>query len=207
MPFLPQERAKAKAEGKTTYYTGRPCKHGHVAKRTTSNGICVICNSIRQERWRKDNPTKAKQRDALYYLRYSKRDQAIQYRLSNPDKVKAATKKWQIANKHKKAQAERKRYAAKLGATPDWLSKSDMEWMNDIYLEAKKLSDAKGVDVNVDHIVPLQGKDVCGLHVPWNLRLVSRSYNSKKSNNTEDVPFIPDRGNIVVHSSILPWNL
>ena len=37
-------RKQAKSEGKTRYFTGKPCKHGHIAERYTSVGTCVQCN-------------------------------------------------------------------------------------------------------------------------------------------------------------------
>jgi 5-methylcytosine-specific restriction endonuclease McrA len=65
-------------------------------------------------------------------------------------------------------------------ATPSWVNKEDFE---SIYLQAKKLSKETGVNHEVDHIVPLKGEYVCGLHVPYNLQILTESENGKKFNN------------------------
>jgi len=55
------ERAKAKAEGRKVYFTGRPCKHGHIAERKTASGACGICHRMAQEKWdrKRRHPTVA----------------------------------------------------------------------------------------------------------------------------------------------------
>jgi len=60
------------------------------------------------------------------------------------------------------------------GHAPSWLTDGQLEEMRLIYLEAK----AKGLEV--DHIHPLNGDTVCGLHVPWNLQILSKAENCKK---------------------------
>jgi len=70
----------------------------------------------------------------------------------------------------------RKRQAAKLSATPCWLSEEHIKEIGRFYIEAAM------VGLTVDHIIPLQGVIVCGLHVPWNLQLMSHSDNSGKGN-------------------------
>jgi 5-methylcytosine-specific restriction endonuclease McrA len=110
--------------------------------------------------------------------------------------------------KPQKAAEERARQARKLKATPSWLTQQHREQMTAVYVAAKKTSDLAGFNCHVDHIIPLKGKDVCGLHVPWNLRIVSQSYNSRKSNSIDDgALFKPSlMGGFLVHNTALPWN-
>jgi hypothetical protein len=85
-------------------------------------------------------------------------------------------------NPHIFAAKTRKRKAAKLQRTPAWLSAEHKEQINKIYWEAAEISKLVGEFYTIDHIVPLQGKTVSGLHVPWNLQILSKSENSSKGN-------------------------
>ena len=74
------------------------------------------------------------------------------------------------------------RYASKRQRTPYWLSKADRERIKDIYLSCRKLTQDTGIRHHVDHIVPLMGKYVSGLHTPGNLQILLGSENCRKSN-------------------------
>jgi 5-methylcytosine-specific restriction endonuclease McrA len=54
--------------------------------------------------------------------------------------------------------------------------------MRQLYVQARKLTEVTGERYVVDHIVPLRSHEVCGLHVPWNLRVITQEENLKKSN-------------------------
>jgi hypothetical protein len=82
---------------------------------------------------------------------------------------------WFRNNKSKHNHKEAKRRAKKLNATPSWLSKQDWTKINELY-------DSCPNGFHVDHIVPLQGKEVSGLHVPWNLQYLSARENIIKGN-------------------------
>jgi hypothetical protein len=67
-------------------------------------------------------------------------------------------------------------------ATPDWLTEDHLDEIKAIYAEAVRLEHETGKKYHVDHIVPLQGERVSGLHVPWNLRVISAFENMAKKN-------------------------
>jgi hypothetical protein len=81
----------------------------------------------------------------------------------------------------------KRRRAREVRATPPWV---DRAAIRAIYKKAKHLSKSTGEQYVVDHIVPLDGKLVCGLHVPWNLRVIHWLENARKSWHTwPDMPF------------------
>ena len=75
-----------------------------------------------------------------------------------------------------------KYHATKRNATPAWLTKEQEDDIKTMYALAKKFEKLCNVEYHVDHIVPLAGKDICGLHVPWNLQLLPASINLAKGN-------------------------
>jgi uncharacterized protein YdaU (DUF1376 family) len=77
------------------------------------------------------------------------------------------------------------RNAAKLNATPSWLSKAQHEEIASIYAKAALRTAETGIKHEVDHVIPLRGKLVCGLHAPWNLRVIEAYKNRQKSNLVE----------------------
>lgn len=69
--------------------------------------------------------------------------------------------------------------ARKLNALPEW---ADLAAIIEIYDKRRRVIAETGIDHHVDHIVPLNGKGVCGLHVPWNLRVIPAIENLSKNN-------------------------
>lgn len=88
--------------------------------------------------------------------------------------------------KEKTREKSAKRRAAKLLATPSWLSEDDLKRISIVYGLAGFKSFVTGTPHEVDHIVPLQGKNVCGLHVPWNLQILTKTENARKFNKLEE---------------------
>lgn len=108
--------------------------------------------------------------------------QQAEYYIDNKDHISARRKQWDVDNPGRSVAKCRKRYAAKLQRTPAWLTKEDHEKMEDFYIMARYMEIATGIPHQVDHIIPLQGKNVCGLHVPTNLQVITAEENRKKSN-------------------------
>jgi len=104
------------------------------------------------------------------------------YREANRERAREVTRKWAAANPGRNRANCIKRQAKKLNATPSWLTPEHHEQMVDLHAQAVIAEQLTGVKHHVDHIEPLQGKDRCGLHVPWNLQVLEARENSAKGN-------------------------
>lgn len=76
---------------------------------------------------------------------------------------------------------------AKSNATPAWLTANHHAEIARVYAKARAMTDSTGVSHEVDHIVPIRSDAVCGLHVPWNLRVITAVENRVKSNQILEV--------------------
>jgi hypothetical protein len=99
----------------------------------------------------------------------------------NKKRVALVTEAYRLANLALYRAAAAKRRAAKLGATPAW---ANLDKIALIYDAAASLSEFMGAPYEVDHIVPLQSKFVCGLHCEANLEIIPREDNRSKGNFT-----------------------
>lgn len=98
------------------------------------------------------------------------------YRAAKLDRMKALARARYHADLEAYRAKSAMRRADELRAAPPWLTAEHKEEIKAIYRLAKEK------DLEVDHIVPLKGKSVCGLHVPWNLELLTQSENRSKGN-------------------------
>ena len=90
--------------------------------------------------------------------------------------------KWAKNNRAKKNTSGSNYRAAKLHRTPNWLTEADFKKIEEFYQLARDLTDIVGLPYEVDHIVPLQGENVSGLHCPSNLQVIPASENRSKGN-------------------------
>lgn len=151
----------AKKNGLSTYFTGRPCKHGHVNRRRTINGTCIECEDAAQRK--KVALAKTKPEVWARYLA-----------------GKRPSENWLASNLWRFSEYEARRRSAKRSATPRWANR---EIIKMLYQIGKIYRDA-GIPCHVDHIVPLRSRLVCGLHVESNLTLLPARDNIAKSNRT-----------------------
>jgi hypothetical protein len=196
-------RKEAINKGLPKYFTGKPCKYGHTAERRVSNWNCVICETEKARKAYAKDPTNYLQAQKKWYaktLEYQKH-RAKTYRLQNADKVKQYMQNWRKENaeteKIKKKQwveqnrgaknaSLMRRHAAKMQRMPNWLTDDDHWLIKEIYDLAVLRSTMTGIKWHVDHIVPLQGRTVSGLHVPWNLQVIPAVENISKGNRFDE---------------------
>ncbi len=198
------KRKQALKDGLKHYFTGKPCIRDHIANRSSKDGVCIECavahtrkwqmknsdhNEAIQKMWREGNPDYERnwrknnlekiRKNATNYYKNNSEKMSNWYKnwyKNNPEKVKvqSATYRKMFAGKVNARTAKRR--ADKLNRTPMWLTKKD--WKNiDFFYECCPTG------CEVDHIIPLNGKNISGLHVPENLQWLTKLDNLHKGNN------------------------
>jgi len=140
-----------------------------------------------QKKYKKENASKVKDYFAKYNTKNKKtlKEYKAQWFQKNKSKLDKIRKEY--AKNYRKNNAglinanTAKRRSSKLRATPLW---ADLEKVKILYEKAKWLSNLMGKQFHVDHVYPLKGKNVCGLHVWENLQLLEAELNIKKNNRT-----------------------
>jgi 5-methylcytosine-specific restriction endonuclease McrA len=186
---LPKTRKEAKTLGLPYYFTGEPCKHGHIAPRKTK-GACLTCVQLewkvaldkRAEYFTAYNKSEAgKDAKEAYYQR--NKETIIAKARSTPNDLKNAYRAAWRENNTDWVRADTKARRRKhREATPKWLTARQKAEIRNLYIIAITMTKTTGERYVVDHIVPLRSDVVCGLHVPWNLRVITQEENLAKSN-------------------------
>lgn len=150
---------EAIALGLTTYFTGVPCRYRHVANRTCKKGECVECIAAQKKRWDKTNPDRVAARRK-------------KYREAHKEVIRERTQKYYESNRSEYMLRARNREIAKLRRTPSWADSGAIAFFYE----------CRPAGCHVDHIIPLQGKAVSGLHVETNLQWLPIADNLSKGN-------------------------
>jgi hypothetical protein len=111
------------------------------------------------------------------------------FKEDNPDYMREYLRSYYHRNKPLYYRHAVKRRATKLNATPNWLTEEHNNEIQQFYWLAKDLQAITGETYHVDHIVPLKGENVCGLHVPWNLQVLPADINLSKGNKHADFTY------------------
>lgn len=165
------------------------------------DATCKPCRAAHTRAWAAANREKVKaSRKAVYAADPEGAKAKVRaWQLANPAKTKAnkdkwleanrpakyaASAAWRKANPGKRAAYVRARQSRQRHAVPAWANSFFIEQAYDI---AAKRSAATGIKWHVDHIVPLQGRNVCGLHVEHNLQVIPARVNIRKHNKWDIV--------------------
>jgi len=172
---------------------------------------CKKCNALKLQTWRLKNPKKQKDYRNKYYYedinlsrqynrekykKYSKNSDYVEkcnhaaqkYRDSKFNNTEYKEKQYKYHAKWRHENRGKCRFLAILrqkrikNATPKWLTKEHLLEILALYEQASRMSETSIEPFHVDHIVPIKGKNICGLHVPWNLQIITKTQNLKKKN-------------------------
>ncbi|MBU3668329.1 MAG: hypothetical protein FGM53_07350 [Rhodocyclaceae bacterium] len=159
--------------------------HGREAKRLKRlDPVFRAAEAAKKKDYRSKPEVKAK--NNLYMKRWHSDNFEFQkkYRAKYAEENKEYFTSYRIANKSRILARTRKRQASLMQRTPAWLDNVDYFEIECIYKYCGALR-AVGLKYEVDHYYPLQGKEVSGLHVPTNLRVIREFDNRSKANRME----------------------
>lgn len=192
-------RAEARMLGLMRYFTGKPCKRGHIAWRAVSNHTCLVCMSESRAEDYARNPEKAKARRAKYfadnradelkkmraYAEANRESAAIASRkryVENIDSLRHKSREWAKNNPEKRMAQHSERKARKNGATPAWYGEFDAFVMREACDLCLLRAKATGIDWHTDHMIPLRARTASGLHCATNFQVIPAVLNMAKKN-------------------------
>lgn len=159
--------------------------------RLLSDGYQYSCKLCCKEKYYTARAEEIKRNRTNRYV--ENKDIIKQYYIENQEKIKdyyeanketkrEYQRRYNANNKPKRSAYQAKRRALKLNATPKWLTKEDKAFIQLLYEVCSWMKEVFEEEFHVDHIVPLKGENVCGLHIPCNLQVILARENLVKSN-------------------------
>lgn len=155
------------------YYKRKDTKDGLYSR--CKNCHCKITKPNSRKYYNK-NKDKVSEYNAEYYS---------SNKVAKAPENRQRARNWYHNNRSRAIERIRAREADSKLATPKWLTQEQKQLISTFYDHAKDCESVSGETYHVDHIVPLKGENVCGLHVPWNLQVLPADVNIAKSNRVD----------------------
>lgn len=149
-------------------------------KKSGLTSQCKNCIRLYKEANKENIRAYVKEYEEKNAKEIAKRKQS--YYFKNKEVINKRNSDYRKLNRAKSNTLTRKYQSDKIKRTPAWLTPHDHKVIESKYAMAAWLSGVVGIDYHVDHIIPLRGKNVSGLHVPDNLRIIPAKDNLEKGN-------------------------
>lgn len=170
-----------------------------MAERYVSTFQCCECLRLSVAKWQEANPGKLAKSNAQWLANNRERKAASnakwcaehaehlatvksKWRKENRERITEMAAKWRAANLAKRRAQQMQRKAGQFARTPQWADKTAIEMICRAALVAQATF---AQSVHVDHVIPMRGRLVSGLHVPHNLQLLFAKDNCVKQNRFE----------------------
>lgn len=145
---------------------------------------CKVCRAARNLAWHEANRERSRANRKAFYQRNldDQRKKARAWGAANPEHKAETYRKWATRNRSQLTAKQRAREAGKMQTMPPWLTAIHHAQIQEMYDIAEARTVQTGVQHHVDHIHPLKGRNFAGLHVPWNLQVLTATENIAKKN-------------------------